>query len=320
MLIKRAPTRLLKTGLNAARAQTASTMISAGKIDKTTEWTAKDVESKTNTDLCIGESADFIGYSVGKEGKVYRSALLSVRAKAAANGDDVIFKRAGVMLDELDGTKTYSGQKSLPMKMKAWAKLEYKGMTETDTHYVMSGLASTPNPDRMDDIVEPLGAEYELPLPLLWQHDSDQPIGEVFEAKPNKNGIPVQFRIPKLDTPGTLKDRLDEAVQSIKMKLVSGLSIGFSPIEYSFMDNGGVHFLKWAWLELSTVTIPANIDATIKGIRAADETAVKKKAHRVVKIGKAAPAASREKSVFEGAAELRVRNANAMLFTEDLDS
>ena len=38
------------------------------------------------------------------------------------------------------------------------------------------GLASTPATDRMDDIVEPSGAEYKLPLALLWQHDRMLPV------------------------------------------------------------------------------------------------------------------------------------------------
>jgi HK97 family phage prohead protease len=123
----------------------------------------------------------------------------------------------------------------------------------------------------MGDIVEPSGAEFSLPLPLLWMHHSDQPIGHVIAAKATKTGIAIKAKILTLDEPGTLKDRLDLAWQSIKLKLVRGLSIGFNAIETARIDGtGGLHFLKWNWLELSAVTIPANMSASISTIRSID--------------------------------------------------
>jgi uncharacterized protein len=134
----------------------------------------------------------------------------------------------------------------------------------------IEGIASTPTPDRYEDVVEPLGAKYALPMPLLWQHRSDQPVGNVSFAKPSADGIPFKATLATLDQPGTLKDRLDEAWQSVKLGLIRAVSIGFRPLEYSIMDSGGMRFLSWEWLELSLVTIPANSDATINTIRSID--------------------------------------------------
>ena len=68
-----------------------------------------------------------------------------------------------------------------------------------------------------------------------------------------------------------LKDRLDEAWQEIKLGLVRGLSIGFKPIEEAqIQDTFSFRYLKWLWLELSAVTIPANGDATISLIKSID--------------------------------------------------
>lgn len=132
----------------------------------------------------------------------------------------------------------------------------------------IKGIASTPTPDRADDIVEPLGAEYKLPIPFLWQHDHDQPIGSVVEAKLTKKGIEVTIDLLQIDEPGILKDRLDEAWQSIKYGLVRGLSIGFRALETARIENSwGAHFLKWDWFELSAVTVPANMEATIQTIK-----------------------------------------------------
>ena len=36
---------------------------------------------------------------------------------------------------------------------------------------MITGVATTPTPDRVGDIIEPLGVRFNNPLPLLWQHD-----------------------------------------------------------------------------------------------------------------------------------------------------
>ncbi len=136
---------------------------------------------------------------------------------------------------------------------------------------IITGIATSVTPDRMADVVEPKGAQFKLPIPLLWQHDSRQPIGEVFAATVTGTEIQIQARIATITEPGTLKDRLDEAWHSIKAGLVKGLSIGFSSIDTAEIKGSyGLHFLKWLWLELSAVTIPANLDATIVTIKSLD--------------------------------------------------
>ena len=154
-------------------------------------------------------------------------------------------------------------------KQYAYSKFEIKSVDENKR--VITGIATTPTPDRMGDIVESMGAEFELPLPFLWQHDGMQPVGHVTAAKPTKTGIPVTVELATIDKPGKLFDRLEEAWDSIKIKLVRGLSIGFAPIEYSIIEETwSYHFIKWAWLELSAVTIPANADASISAIKRYD--------------------------------------------------
>jgi HK97 family phage major capsid protein/HK97 family phage prohead protease len=153
--------------------------------------------------------------------------------------------------------------------IRAYAVLEVKSVDEDKR--IITGIATTPSVDRQDDIVESDGAEFKLPLPLLWQHNSNQPIGHVIRAKVTKDGIEVTAQFVKSDEPGTLKDRLDEAWQSVKLGLVRGLSIGFKAVETARIEGTyGVRFLKWLWLELSAVTIPANQDATITSIKSID--------------------------------------------------
>lgn len=154
---------------------------------------------------------------------------------------------------------------------RAFSLLQTREFSEDDDMFYIEGIASTPSPDRMRDIVEPMGAKFATPMPLLWQHRHDSPVGHITFAKPQKDGIPFKGQLPKVKEPGNLKDRIDEAIQSVKYKLVTAVSIGFNPIEYSWMDDGGIHFLEWEWLELSLVTIPANSEAVLRAVKSTDQ-------------------------------------------------
>lgn len=151
---------------------------------------------------------------------------------------------------------------------RAYSVLEVKAVDEEQR--IIRGVATTPEPDRMGDIVEPLGVKFKNPMPLLWQHKADKPVGTVTFEKPTKGGIKFEARIASIDEAGTLKERLDEAWQSVKLGLVKAVSIGFRALEYSFMEDGGVHFLESEVMELSLVTIPANASATIQSIKSID--------------------------------------------------
>jgi HK97 family phage prohead protease len=154
---------------------------------------------------------------------------------------------------------------------RAYATLDIRTISEDDER-VIEGIASTPTPDRMGDIVEPMGAKFALPMPLLWQHNHDEPIGQVEFAKPTKGGIPFKARLADPDkfTSEAVKQRLLEAWESIKNGLVRAVSIGFRPLEYSYIEGGGIRFTEWEWLELSAVTIPAQADANITTIKKFD--------------------------------------------------
>lgn len=151
---------------------------------------------------------------------------------------------------------------------RAYSTITVKAFDEETRTF--EGIATTPTTDRMGDIVESEGAEFSLPIPLLWQHNHNDPIGNVVSAKVTKKGIKVKAEVAKLDSGSDLAKRLDEAWEAIKSGLVRGLSIGFSALEYNFMDNGGIHFLKWNWHELSAVTIPANVDGNITNVKRFD--------------------------------------------------
>lgn len=130
---------------------------------------------------------------------------------------------------------------------------------------VIRGVATTPGVDRVGDIVEPLGVTFKNPLPFLWQHMHDKPIGTVKFDTPTADGINFEAELPTIAEEGPLRDRIEEAWQSIKSGLVRAVSIGFRAVEYAWMDDGGIRFIKTEVYELSAVTIPANAQALITG-------------------------------------------------------
>lgn len=148
---------------------------------------------------------------------------------------------------------------------RAYSLLEIKDMN--DDARTITGVATTISPDRMGDVVDPMGAEFKLPIPLLWQHDSHQPIGHVTDAKVTKTGITVTAQIAK-----GVSEQIDQAWSLIKSGLVRGLSIGFRGLDTEQIPNSwGVVFKTWEWLELSAVTIPANAEASIQTIKSIDQ-------------------------------------------------
>lgn len=170
----------------------------------------------------------------------------------------------------------------------AFSILKIKAIDEDQR--IITGIATTPTPDRVGDIVEPQGAEFELPLPLLKHHDAECPIGQVLEASVTAEGIAIRAQIFKAADSPELIARLDTAWEEIKLGLIRGLSIGFSPVEYSFIegDSWAMRFIRWMWLELSCVTIPANQEATIQTVKSFDSqrpgASGRKAAAKVVKV------------------------------------
>ncbi|WOZ75676.1 phage major capsid protein [Kosakonia sacchari] len=168
---------------------------------------------------------------------------------------------------------------------------------------IITGIASTPSPDRDGDIIEPEGAKFRSDTPFLWQHDRSQPIGTCMPKMTN-DGLEITAKLvkPTPDMPSQLAARLDEAWASIKAGLVRGLSIGFRPIEYSFLDAGGIRFLSWDLLEVSAVTIPANAECSIQTVKSFDRQLLAASGHEktVVKLHQSAGATAKKSTEIKG--------------------
>lgn len=154
---------------------------------------------------------------------------------------------------------------------RAYTELTIKSVD--DEQRIIRGWATTPQPDRVQDIVDPMGARFKNPLPLLWQHRHDMPVGTVRFEKATPEGIPFEAHIPLIVEQGRLRDRVEDAWQSVRAKLVRAVSIGFRalPDGVEMLASGGVKFTKTEIFELSLVTIPANPSTTITEIKAYDK-------------------------------------------------
>jgi hypothetical protein len=62
----------------------------------------------------------------------------------------------------------------------------------------ITGIASTPQLDRVNDVVEPLGLTFAKDTPLLLNHNHEHPVGNVQFGTPTAKGLPFKATIAKV--------------------------------------------------------------------------------------------------------------------------
>lgn len=144
---------------------------------------------------------------------------------------------------------------------KAFSQLQIKRFDEAEG--IIEGIASTPTTDRVGDIVEPMGAHFNLPLPLHHEHDRKDVVGEVFEATATPQGIEFKARIAK-----DVSEQIAEVWRRVNGGLIKFVSIGFRATKFEPIAKG-FRFTEWTWDELSLTTIPCNPEASITATKAA---------------------------------------------------
>lgn len=159
------------------------------------------------------------------------------------------------------------------MLNKAYSVVDIKAFDPATRTF--AGIATSPVPDRVHDVIETAGVTYKNPLPLLLYHDSKKPVGEARFSRSKDGATPFTALISSIDREsGIVKERLDEAVDSLAAKppLIRGVSIGFRALEEPeyIKETGGFRFTKIEVMELSMVVIPAHQDATIATIKSLD--------------------------------------------------
>jgi HK97 family phage prohead protease len=120
------------------------------------------------------------------------------------------------------------------------------------------GFASTPDLDRQGDIIEPQGmAAAKLPLPLLWGHNADKPVGVVLSVDARRDGVWIEAEL----TPGI--QLADDALKLIEARAIDAFSVGFRGLASEPLPGGGLRFTRWDLYEVSITPIPANPNARI---------------------------------------------------------
>lgn len=120
-----------------------------------------------------------------------------------------------------------------------------------------SMLISTANIDRDLDIIEPSGGEFAAYMrnPVVaWMHlrEDSMPVGSTLRLDVERDGIRATWRWLQGDP---LADRVRNAFEQ---GVVRAASIGFHPIEWTPLANGGRRYTKWELLEWSLVAVPSN--------------------------------------------------------------
>lgn len=103
------------------------------------------------------------------------------------------------------------------------------------------------------------------PLPVLWQHNPDKPIGGYSSLSEDDHGLKVAGFLLKDDVALAA-----EAYALMKARVVKGLSIGYYVRDDSYDEKTRIRTLKELDLrEISVVTFPANEDAQVENVKSA---------------------------------------------------
>lgn len=148
-------------------------------------------------------------------------------------------------------------------------ELELKSLTDKGQ---FSGYGSVFNVvDKGGDIVAPGAFGESLSkwkksgrtVPVLWQHQTDQPIGAWDNLKEDDHGLLGDASLWLDEAPYA---RL--AHKGMSTKTITGLSIGYRVKDYSVNQETGVYTLqKLDLVEISVVTNPMNEDARIESVK-----------------------------------------------------
>lgn len=113
---------------------------------------------------------------------------------------------------------------------------------------------------------------------LLWQHRSGEPVGVYTAMEEDNIGLKLSGQLALKTQRGM------EAYELLKMKAISGLSIGFVTREDAYDKVTGVRTLKKVDLwETSLVTFPANDAARVQQVRGIEQIESLRDAERLLR-------------------------------------
>lgn len=131
---------------------------------------------------------------------------------------------------------------------------------------MISGLAwKFGTPDRIGDWIEPGAFKgVKLPMPMLFGHDMNDPVGTWGVAEEKSDGLHITGKLLVDDVA-----RAREVRALVKSGAVRGISIGFVTRKASARTGGGRTIKSLELLEASLVTIPMHADAKVRSAKSA---------------------------------------------------
>jgi HK97 family phage major capsid protein len=137
----------------------------------------------------------------------------------------------------------------------------------------LTGIASTPTPDRAGDIIDPLGMTFEPAIPLLLNHNQEEHVGTAtLTATAEGITFDATFHDVSELPPGRIRQLVEETYAACKAGIYRKVSIAIGKARALVepLKGGGLRFKSGEILELSLVTVPANRDAGILTVKALD--------------------------------------------------
>lgn len=123
------------------------------------------------------------------------------------------------------------------------------------------------SPDRVGDVIEKGAfADINLPLPMLFGHDGNEPLGSWSEANETHEGLQLKGTLLVDDV-----QRAREVNALVKAGAVTGISIGFVTRKAQPRKGGGRTISKVELMEASLVAIPMHPKARITSTKDALE-------------------------------------------------
>lgn len=170
-------------------------------------------------------------------------------------------------------------------------KKEYKSLDFTltdieevsDREWIIEGYASTWTKDNGNDRIEvgaflkTIEARFLGPkkrgrskVKVLWQHETDEIIGQLLEAKEDSKGLFVRIRLIQDEVFPLAR----KAYILAKLGELDSFSIGYSVVSYRIEEEDGVKvrvITELKWYEVSIVTFPMNEQAEFTQVKNEEE-------------------------------------------------
>ena len=148
--------------------------------------------------------------------------------------------------------------------------MEYKAIqfkaddVDSDSR-IISGYASTYDLDQGGDVIVRGAFAKTLEtgsnrVKVLWQHDSQQPIGRPQKMQEDDKGLYVESYIAKTR-------QGDEALELAREGIIDSMSIGYMVNDSEYKDDGVRVIKELTLMEYSLVTWPMNEAAVITGVK-----------------------------------------------------